>query len=182
MRYVRRPAELRPRPTAAVRVRRHAALCVAAMLLFPVAARGQADAQLDPNSPAGVEYQLPLEQARKNARGSGSPGSRGDGAGRGGGSPLFGAGIMPVKASGGAQDRGSGAGEPASDAGSRDSDARGRGGADGDPESATIGPSTLGGPDEGGGSAGLRIAGIALAVLLVGLLLGLLLRRGLSEQ
>ncbi|MDQ4048605.1 MAG: hypothetical protein M3131_04370 [Actinomycetota bacterium] len=161
-------------------VRRLLALCAICSLLLPVAAQGQRDAtQPDPDSPAGVEYQLPLEQARKNARGSGS---RGDGAGRGGGSPLFGAGIMPVKASGGAQDRGSGAGEPASDAGSRDSDARGAGGADGDPESATIGPSTLGGPDEGGGSAGLRIAGIALAVLLVGLLLGLLLRRGLSEQ
>lgn len=161
-------------------VRLQVALWAICSLLVPAAAHGQADAEVDPDSPAGVEYELPLEQARKNAKGGGKDGStRGDRAAGGGGASLFGAGIVPVKASrsGVAEQRNLALGAP-----SRDSDSGGRGGPDGAPDGATVTRSTLGAPDADEGSAALRIAGIALAVLLVGGLLGLLLRRGLSEQ
>ena len=158
------------------------ALCAICSLLLPVTAQGQTGARLDPGSPAGVEYELPLEQARKNAAGGGGdgPGSEGDRAGGGGDGSLFGAGIVPVKRSVDAQDGGDGDGmqgglasEGASDGGGRDAQEGSSGG--------TIKRSALGAPDEDEGSAALRIAGIALAVLLVGGLLGLALRRGLRQ-
>ncbi len=160
-------------------------------------AHGQADTTLDPDSPAGVEYELPLEQARKNGSGpSGkSPGSR---VGKGPGSrvnpakrdvsaSLFGAGIAASQGRGRAQDggtRGSGQRDPASERGSSDSDG---GDESGDGPNAnsgtpTIRQSALGVPDADESSAALRIAGIALAVLLLGGLLGLVLRRGLPQR
>ena len=171
-------------------VRRPVALCAICSLLLPVAAQGQAGVQLDPNSPAGVEYQLPLEQARKNANGEGGggerPGSGEDRAGGGGVASLFGAGIVPASARDGAADgevggagvngRASGGG-----AGGAEADVRGAGERS-TPGSSAIRPAALDGVDEGGGSAGLRIAGIALAVLAAGALLGLALRRGLRQS
>lgn len=156
---------------------RSVALCAVCSLLLPVAAQGQTGKPLDPDSPAGVEYQLPLEQARKNVGG-------GDRAG--GPAPLFGAGVVAAGKSVTAKAGGAGGeaqGDSASEEGSSRSGAGGKAGRDSGatPGSTAIKQATLGAPDEDGGSATLRIAGIALAVLLVGGLLGLVLRRGLRH-
>ena len=170
-------------------VPRPLALCAICFLLLPAAAHGQADAQLDPDSPAGFEYQLPLEQARKNVNpsgvdGPGSVGGRGEGL-----ASLFGAGIVPIKDGSGAQDGGDrGNADPAAAQGASGSDrggegrgGAGRGGADADSGAAALRQAALGAPDDDGGSAALPIAGIVLAVLVVGGLLGLALRRGLGQ-
>ena len=162
------------------------ALCAILSLFLPVAvAEGQSD-PLDPDSPAGVEYQLPLDRARKNVAVR-DPGS---GADRPGAVPLFGAGIVAAKtgdqAGGGGQQGGSdggGLGRDASGgtAGSRSDDdgRRGREGPAGAPPA--LSDAAVPSPDEDGGSAALRIGGIAAAVLLLGALLGLFLRRGLRQ-
>ena len=173
-------------------VHRPLALCAICFLLLPAAAHGQRDAQLDPDSPAGVEYQLPLEQARKNLSpsdgdGPGSEGGRGSGGGRGEGlASLFGAGIVPIKDGSGAQEGGDrGNADPAAAQGSSGSDRaggdQGRDGAGAGSGAAALRQPALGASDEDGGSAALPIAGIALAVLAVGGLLGLALRRGLGQ-
>lgn len=152
-------------------------ICAICSLLLPVAAQGQAGKPLDPDSPAGFEYQLPLEQARKNVGG-------GDRAGGGGPAPLFGAGILAAKkTSAQAGGAGDAQGDRTSEEDSSRSGTGGRAGRDSDstPGSTAIKQATLGAPDEDGGSATLRIAGIALAVLLLGGLLGLVLRRGLRH-
>ncbi len=67
-----------------------AACCgVLALALAPGAA-AQAP-QVDPGSPAGIEYQLPVDRAREEAQG----GSSGGGASAAGEAPLFGAGVEP---------------------------------------------------------------------------------------
>lgn len=169
-------------------VRRPLALCAICSLLLPAAALGQRGAQLDPDSPAGVEYQLPLEQARKNALAGDrdGPRARADHGGRRGGlKSLFGAGIVAAKA--GVQGRGGGDGDASqggrgAEQGTRGSDADDRGDPDASSSGRDIRQSALGGADQDGGSAALRIAGVALAVLLVGALLGFALRRGLRES
>lgn len=180
MRYLLRPATL-------------GAICA---LLLPAAAQAQTAQRPDPDSPAGVEYQLPLDQARENAGGgdgADDPASR-EGGGRGGRgapAPLFGAGIVAAKGA----DRAIGGGEGARrDGGNR---AQGAGEASGGAAASASGGSDegddpagpqrikrsgLSSPDDEGGSATLRIIGIALAVLLAGALLGLLLRRGLRDS
>ena len=169
-------------------VPRPLALCAICFLLLPTAAHAQADAQVDPNSPAGVEYQLPLEQARENLKpsdgeGPGSEGGRGEGV-----ASLFGAGIVPVKDGTGAQGdggRGAAGSGSASEPGASGSDPSGgaRGGADTGSGAPDIKASGLGSSDDDdGGSATLRLGGIVLAVLLVGALLGLALRRGLRQS
>jgi hypothetical protein len=47
----------------------------------------------DPNSPAGKEYALPLDQARNEASGGGGPEEAGSGTESGEAAPLFGAGV-----------------------------------------------------------------------------------------
>ena len=166
-------------------IRLPAALAVACVLL-PAAAQGQEAKRPSPDSPAGVEYQLPLEQARKNAAGEG-PGDSGASARRRGKArpaPLFGAGIAAAKAnerSGDAEDGG------AAGSGRGDGGSDGTSGGDRDrAESTAVGAATLedalSSGDGDDGSATLRIVGIALAVLLVGALLGLFLRRGLRQS
>jgi hypothetical protein len=66
---------------------------------------------IDPGSPAGKEYALPIEQARRDAvPPGGGPGGGGGGGGAGGGSsgpggsPLFGAGILAQASSSAARD------------------------------------------------------------------------------
>ena len=164
-------------------VRRPIALCAICSLLLPAAAHGQAEEALDPDSPAGVEYQLPLEQARKNVARPGGD-DPGDPGGRGEGASLFGAGIVAVEASDrtaggadGAARNGPAAGAGGSSTGGGGGDAEGS-----TPGSSAINPAALDAPDEGESSATLRIAGIAFAVLLAGALLGLLLRRGLGQS
>ena len=167
-------------------VRRPIALCAICSFLLPAAAQGQASEALDPDSPAGVEYQLPLEQARKNAGGRGADDPDSGRRGRGGDAALFGAGIVPVGAidrtadgADGATRNGigsdTGAGGSGRDGGAGGGEGSGQG-------SSAITPAALDGSDEGGSSASLRIAGIALAVLLAGAVLGLALRRGLGQS
>jgi hypothetical protein len=78
------------------------ALAIAVGLALPGAAMAQSGAIPDPNSPAGKEYALPLDQGRGQGMGGshgGGTGSHGGGPGSHGGSsgarPLFGAGIGP---------------------------------------------------------------------------------------
>ncbi len=160
----------------------------ACALLAPPAAVAQEGVQVDPDSPAGVEYKLPLEQARRDA----APGAGGSGVGprSGGGSggpaPLFGAGITRAGSQGG-NDDGAGATPDGSDRvggeQSEDRDDRGVTGAGGR-DLASLGagesgPSSGAAAEDGGGSTGLTLGGIALAVVVIGGALGLALRRGL---
>jgi hypothetical protein len=146
--------------------------------------------QVDPDSPAGVEYKLPLEQARRDAApeggSGGGGGARGSGGGSGGPAPLFGAGITRAGSQGG-NDDGAGAAPDGSDRvggeQSEDRDDRGVAGAGGR-DLASLGagesgPSSGAAAEDGGGSTGLILGGIALAVVVVGGALGLALRRGL---
>ncbi len=173
---------------------------VACALVAPSAAVAQEPAQVDPDSPAGVEYKLPLDQARRDAapdpggggRGGGPRSGGGGGPQSGGGSgdpaPLFGAGITRVGAQG--SDGGNEAMADASDRGggqesadSDDSGAAGVGGGDaagpGAGESGRSFSTTAASAADSGGSTGLVLGGIALAVVVVGGALGLALRRGL---
>lgn len=175
MRYLRLPAVI-------------AATC---FLLLPAAAHGQGK-RPDPNSPAGFEYQLPLEEARKNAAGGGGDDKPGPAGARRSGdraAPLFGAGIAATPKGGdGAADgdggshtaaTGDGAATQSAGAGSTD-DAGGRKSGDGS-EGPKVAQASLPSADDGGGSPTLWIAGIVLAVLLLGALMGLFLRRGLGQ-
>jgi hypothetical protein len=142
----------------------------------------------DPDTPAGKEYAIPLEQARRDAGGGGQPG-RGNEAG---GQPLFGVGIERVDdAAKHAGDRSPSArngtagvnqrtpnGERRSSEppvrGKRPPDSRGL--QEMDDAVRDVGRAV---PVEatGGGSDGLLTAGIAAAVLAVGLLVGFCLRK-----
>lgn len=168
---------------------------VACALVAPPAATAQEPVQLDPDSPAGVEYQLPLDQARRDAAPDAGGGGGGGGSGPDGGSgvipaPLFGAGITPE----GPQDGdggGRGAEATAGDAtrgGGEDSKGRGDRGAAGSGRGDAAGPGagqstpsfSTAAAEDGGASTGLTLGGIALAVVVVGGALGLVLRRGLG--
>jgi hypothetical protein len=127
---------------------------------------------VDPGSPAGKEYAIPLESARREGAGGGAQGS-GDKSGTGSGNkgasgsspPLFGAGISQAKrhsSGGGGKNGGSG----------------GSGGGDAAPNAAK----SVAARADDGGSASLRTAGIAALVLLVGGALGLGLRRALGSS
>ncbi|HEX7610251.1 MAG TPA: hypothetical protein VF380_06240 [Solirubrobacteraceae bacterium] len=122
---------------------------------------------VDPGSPAAKEYALPLNQARQT--GGGAPSSSSSSA------PLFGAGIKPPGA-GGSSHSGSGTGK-----------ATGRGGAVG-PNGANpaAGLSTLPAAvlrassaqaSSGGGDSILALLGGGVAILVLGGLGGMILRR-----
>jgi len=76
-------------------IRHLLACCCVLLLAAPAAAQ---DPQVDPGSPAGTEYQLPIDRAREQARArsGGLPGSGGRPSGE---APLFGAGVETKKAS-----------------------------------------------------------------------------------
>ena len=132
------------------------------VLCLPSAAAGQESPKLDPNSPAGVEYQLPLDRAREEAAGetqrdSGAPKP----------APAFGAGVTESGPSP------EGAGSGGSDEGARERRS--------DEVSATdTRAKTIRAASEGGSGASVPL--IAAAVLLVGGGLGLGLRRGLGDS
>ena len=166
-------------------VRAFAALAALSVLL-PSSAFGQTPKRPDPDTPAGVEYQLPLDQARKNVAPDGDAKPRSGGDTRADAVPLFGAGIVARTAN---KERdgqnGTGDGDPGTERGSEASTS-GDGQA-GDGEAADSGdPPTrkaaVGAGDAGDGGAMLRAGGIALAVLIAGGLLGLALRRGLRQS
>ncbi len=141
-------------------------------LFVPLAAAQDDEVQVDPDSPSGREYALPVDSARSQAaKGSGTRRSAVQAA------PLFGEGVR------------SGTGGGASDSAQADKTASQRGASDdADPDedassasrrAATANPETLraqaAAPD-GGGSL-LVIIGVGAGVLLAGGLIGLALRR-----
>jgi hypothetical protein len=173
-------------------VRRALVAFLLAALALPAAAQAQAPGVfVDPESPAGKEYAIPLEEARRH----GAPDARpGPGSGDAG-PPLFGYGIQ--RAPGGSGAGGGSAGDGSAGSGdSGDADgAAGRGGdrgagkeADGEvlgaEESAREGRADSMAIEAAaqGGSDALLTAGIAGAVLAVGLLVGFGLRRVLRNE
>lgn len=170
-----------------------------AALLAPSMALAQQ--QPDPNSPAGVEYALPLDQARDQARqkkpGKGKRGQRGAGKA----APLFGAGISKggsgaagsdqsnADAAPGGGSAGGSAGDGASArAGSKGSQPDGPGADGSDGSGAQAGRSgapnagrTAASVGDGGSQTGLLL-GVVAGVLLLGGLLGAGLRRGFGRS
>lgn len=136
---------------------------VGATLLFPSAPSAQEDGvYIDPDSPAGKEYAIPAEEARRDAGGSDGDDDRG------GNAPLFGEGVS-------GDDDGSGGSESTQEAGESESnDPQGVG------ESASsVAEADLAGlaepTDDSGGNTMPIFIGIA--VLLLGVAGGLVARR-----
>ena len=154
---------------------------VVCALVAPSTAVAQEEVQVDPDSPAGVEYKLPLEEARRDA------GPDASGGGGGGPTPLFGAGIRPVGSQGGDGDGAKGTSDDGSRTGGGQSgdggDRRVTGAGGRDLASLLPGeskPSFSAAAADGDSSVGLILGGIALAVVVAGAALGLALRRGLG--
>jgi hypothetical protein len=177
------------------------ALFIAA-LAIPPAAFGQRGVFVDPDSPAGKEYAIPLEEARRQAAGG-----DGEGGNRRGGQPLFGEGIQPADGSsgdgsagdGGGSDGSPGDGGASSESGDEGGGGKGGGGDRGAADRANgngNGDGSLGAEDlapdrrstaaieasASDGSDMLLTAGIAGSVLAVGLLAGFGLRRVLRSE
>jgi hypothetical protein len=124
---------------------------------------------IDPSSPAGTEYALPLNDAR-NGGSHGSGGSHPAASG-GDGSQLFGAGIKPSKGNG-------------SSRGAARKRHRGRSGEASVPAIPLVRqsrPSVATVPQAGAGTS-LMVAGSAAIVVLAGTLLGLLVRRRRADD
>ena len=144
----------------------------------PAVAAPEPGFTVDPQSPAGVEYQIPLDHARNQGGGHGnhsvalggggssSSGGGGSSGGSGGGSaaPLFGSGITPATGSSSGKagkDRGGRNGGGASDSGG------GSGGRPSLPELTSTASYSSTGP----------VAGVVAAIVLAGLGLGFFLRQ-----
>ena len=131
---------------------------------------------VDPDSPAGKEYAVPLDQARRDAAGRAPGGPAGEAAGASAkGEPLFGVGIEPQRGS----DAGGGSGKSGNAEGGTGagggSGGDGAGGADEARSTAAVTAAS----EEGSGLP-LTI-GIAGAVLAGGVAAGLGLRRLLGD-
>jgi hypothetical protein len=125
-----------------------------------VPALAQSGVHVDPRSPAGKEYALPLDQARREA---GQSGHQGSASGR---SALFGEGIEPAAQGGGGTGKAKGSAPGTARRSSGKSESRSGAAAR---LTATIGAT--------GDSPLLVDGGIALAVLLAAGAFGLALRR-----
>jgi hypothetical protein len=173
----RRPITVAPRSAADMK------LLVLVALVFLVAAPPAAAQEdgvfVDPESPAGKEYAVPIDQARGEAAGGGNRSA--------GEEPLFGEGIERAGASPGNEESGEGArrkGQAASKRGQQSSEQQGDAG-DGEPSpsSSDLGRSSAAIEAAAAeGSDGLLTAGIAAAVLAAGLLAGFGLRRLLRNS
>jgi hypothetical protein len=159
--------------SVSVRVPIKALLPLAALLAIGppagASAKDEPGVHTDPGSPAGKEYVIPLEGARREASG----GTSGHHTGGGGSAqaPLFGAGIRAQPTGGGSRGR-SGHGRKAGRKQGKTEKTRER-----------ITPSTLASAPASASteSPALATGAIALAILLAGAGLGLLLRRGLRS-
>lgn len=141
-------------------------LALACGLCLPAAAGAQEQPQLDPDSPAGVEYQLPLDQARDDAAGSGK-----GKAGASSEAPLFGSGIGKdgSTAAGGEDGQPSSSSAKGGSAGSREREST----------SERTGVAIPGASESSSGGPSVSL--IAAAVLLAGGALGLGLRRAMGR-
>lgn len=150
-------------------------LALVALLLLvatPSAAAQEDGVFVDPDSPAGKEYAVPIDQARGEAAGGGNrpPGEE----------PLFGEGIEPAAGGSGNKDAGGGAGDKGQQGSKREGSKRegDASGGDAPQSSSDLGQSSTAiEAAAADGSDGLLSAGIAAAVLAVGLLAGFGLRR-----
>jgi hypothetical protein len=131
----------------------------------------------DPASPAGKEYAVPLDRARREGRGSDDDQSRRR-------TQRFGAGVTPPPGGGGGPSNpSSGAGKAGAREDSRGAEARrGAGSAIFDESVEGLTRTVNLGTAAGGLSPGFGLSALAVGVLLAGLLLGLLLRRLRSER
>jgi hypothetical protein len=155
----------------------HLVLAVALLTVDAAAVSAQEDGVfIDPDSPAGTEYAIPLDQARREAAGGGTTTQ-----GRAeNGQPLFGAGIAPRSEA------------PRNEAKGASATGDARGGGARKPRAAGVDKTPRPGSNAGastaavaaaagdGGSEGLLTAGIAAAVLALGLAAGLVFRRALK--
>jgi hypothetical protein len=152
----------------------------------PTATAQEEGLSVDPASPAGKEYAIPLEQARRQAAGGGGDG----GAAPSGGQPLFGEGIRRADGSASGVDGGGSGGRDDSREGAG---SRGGGGGvqregaeDASPGARDVVPSAHRSAAieaaAADGSDGLLTAGIAGAVLAAGLVAGFGLRKLLKAR
>lgn len=143
----------------------------AVALLAPSASEAIAQddgVRVDPDSPAGKEYALPLDSARRDAAGTPSAGARDE-------APLFGAGISKQESQRGSRRaRRASGGDGGGGEGSGASTDRDTG--------ASRPPAAVTETASGGPPAGLLTALIALGVLAAGGLIGLLLRARGTHQ
>jgi len=173
---------------------------LAATLALAVPSVAAAQHSPDPDSPAGVEYALPLDRARDQAREKkkerGREGDRKQGSAKKP-APLFGAGITKDGTSGGAgSDQSNANGAPgggssgqngSGGSGSKGSASDGTGADEGNGAQANAGKNgaanngTAASVGDGGSQTGLLL-GVVAGVLLLGGLLGAGLRRGFGRS
>jgi hypothetical protein len=154
------------------------ALAVLLVLMASPSAAAQEDGVfVDPDSPAGKEYAVPIDQARGEAAGGSNrpPGEE----------PLFGEGIEPAAGGSGTKNAGGGGGDTGQQGSTRNGSKREGSRREGDatggdaPQSSSNLPQSPAAIEAAAaeGSDGLLSAGIAAAVLGVGMLAGFCLRR-----
>ena len=136
---------------------------VVAMLLLAPSAAADPGVNVDPDTPAGKEYALPLDEARKEATGESGgdvapPGQQPPPA------PLFGAGVERAKADRAKAEPGDSRGTPENEPDSA--------------RTAAVGVAV----DPDGGSPERTVGLAALGLLALGGIAGLLLRRGLNRS
>jgi hypothetical protein len=162
-----------------------------ALLALPAGAAAQRGGVfVDPETPAGTEYAIPLEEARRHGAG----GEKGGANGGSGSQPLFGEGIERAPRASGARG-GSAAGAAGGSGGGGESGVNGA--REGRPAAGTGREARVSEEQEsardrraavavkaatGGGSDTLLTAGIAAGVLAIGLLVGFGLRRLLRTE
>jgi hypothetical protein len=144
------------------------------LLPAPAALAQTPGLHVDPNSPTGKEYAIPLDHARNSASGGGSQAQPSNSGGSDSSSPLFGVGVgggggSGNGGSGGSGGSGSGGAKPGAKPGSKS-------GARSTPLLPTGIREASASPSAGVGTP-LMVAGIAAAVVLAGALFGLILRR-----
>ena len=149
-----------------------------ACLLLAAPAVAQEDGVfVDPDSPAGKEYAIPLEEARRHGAGGGAPGT---------GQPLFGAGIERGTSPAETSSAKGGAGGSVSGGGSGKARGNGTNGNGGSSEASEGGQAVQRSAAikaaAGGSSDGLITAAIVALVLAAGLLAGVALRRTLGSE
>jgi hypothetical protein len=167
--------QMRLRHWAGVR-RRITTLAVGGLLAVASSAQAEPGLTVDPQSPAGVEYAIPLDQGRHH----GGTGSHGGG---GGGGELFGSGITPRAQAGPGSSPGSGSGGGTSPANGTGGSANAGGASGAHPGRRSVVPDDVVGANAvppvraaADFSSSGAIAGLIAAIVCVGVALGLFLR------